>query len=72
MATIQREIPAGLADLLEGFVLTVIKEQPEDITEFAAEYFARIQRRKNSLVGHGVDLESPDFFMAGCDWDGEI
>jgi len=73
-STTQREIPPGLADLLEGFVLTVIKEKPVNLVEFAAQYFGRIQNRKNSLVDHGVTLESLpiDFFHIGSQWDGEI
>lgn len=74
MATTQREIPSGLADLLEGFVLTVIKEKPENLVEFAAQYFSQVKRRKNSLVEHGVNIEGLgiDFFFTGSHWDGEI
>ena len=74
MASTQREIPPGLADLLEGFVMTVIKEKPDDLMEFAARYFSSIQCRRNSLAEHGVKMETPavDFYMTGSDWNGAI
>lgn len=74
MDSVQRDIPPGLADLLEGFVLVVLKEQPENLTEFAAQYFDSIRSRRKSLADHGVDVEAlaVDFFFTGTEWNGGV
>ena len=33
------EIPAGLTDLLQDFTVSVLREKPSDLVQFAAEYF---------------------------------
>ena len=36
-------VPAGLQELLIEFTVSVLVEQPSDLTSYAAEYFARLQ-----------------------------
>lgn len=33
------EIPEGLTDLLQNFTVQVLRERPEDLLKFAADYF---------------------------------
>jgi cAMP-dependent protein kinase regulator len=40
-------IPPGLTTLLEGFVVKCIQESPDDLVEFAADYFTMFKRRKD-------------------------
>jgi hypothetical protein len=74
MDSVQRDIPPGLADLLEGFVLVVLKEKPENLMDFAAQYFNSIRNRRKSLADHGVDVETMavDFFFTGTEWNGVV
>ncbi|EDO41163.1 predicted protein [Nematostella vectensis] len=44
--TPQFSIPPGLSSLLEEFVVKCIQENPEDIVEFAADYFNMLKRFK--------------------------
>lgn len=41
----QFNIPPGLTSLLEEFVVKCIQENPDDLVEFAAEYFTMFKRR---------------------------
>ena len=34
-------IPDGLTELLQEFTVTVLRDQPDDLVNFAAEYFDR-------------------------------
>ena len=52
-------IPEELPLILKNYAKTVIKAQPEDLTDFSAEYFAaEIERRKGSASSLNV-LEKP-------------
>lgn len=72
----KRTFPSGLVELLEGFVLVVLRDKPDDLLEYAARYFSSARARKNSLKAHGasVDELGVDFFTAtnwnGLVWDG--
>lgn len=69
----KRTIPPGLVELLEGFVLVVLRDKPEDLVHYASEYFSSAKRRKNSLEEHGasVDELGVDFFTA-TNWNGLV
>lgn len=69
----KRTIPNGLVQLLEGFVLVVLRDKPEDLLQYASEYFNSAKRRRNSLASHGasVDELGVDFFTA-TDWNGLV
>lgn len=46
------EIPVGLSDLLQDFTVHVLREKPEDIVEFAANYFMKLKlKEKRSKEG---------------------
>ncbi|KAM9312508.1 cAMP-dependent protein kinase type II-beta regulatory subunit [Gastrophryne carolinensis] len=47
------EIPEGLTELLQRFTVEVLRKQPEDLLEFALQYFTQL---KESQQGHGMDL----------------
>lgn len=49
-ASTKVRVPPGFEHILEGLVREVLREQPEDIVGFAAEYF-----RKKLLVRNGKD-----------------
>ncbi len=55
------EIPPGLTDLLQDFTVAVLREKPEDLTEFAANYFTKLQEA-NAKSGskRGVTFSEPD------------
>ncbi|XP_014673372.1 PREDICTED: cAMP-dependent protein kinase type II regulatory subunit-like isoform X2 [Priapulus caudatus] len=38
------EIPPGLTNLLEDFTVSVLREKPEDLVDFAVDYFVEMQR----------------------------
>nr|XP_022299214.1 cAMP-dependent protein kinase type II regulatory subunit-like isoform X3 [Crassostrea virginica] len=42
------EIPTGLTDLLQDFTVAVLKERPSDLTQFAADYFLKLNENKNN------------------------
>ncbi|XP_033745430.1 cAMP-dependent protein kinase type II regulatory subunit-like isoform X1 [Pecten maximus] len=41
------EIPPGLTDLLQDFTVSVLKERPPDLVQFAADYFVKLNSQKN-------------------------
>ena len=69
----KRKIPPGLVELLEGFVLVVLRDKPEDLVQYASQYFSSAQTRKNSLKEHGASVEElgVDFFTA-TNWNGLV
>uniref|UniRef100_A0A8C6MP13 cAMP-dependent protein kinase type II-alpha regulatory subunit n=1 Tax=Mus spicilegus TaxID=10103 RepID=A0A8C6MP13_MUSSI len=44
------QIPAGLMELLQGYTVEVLRQQPPDLVDFAVEYFTRLReaRRQES------------------------
>lgn len=69
----ERAIPPGLVELLEGFVLVILRDKPEDLLEYAVKYFSSAKRRRNSLREHGASVEDlgVDFYTA-TDWNGLV
>ena len=69
----KRTIPNGLIELLEGFVLVVLRDKPEDLVQYASDYFSSAKSRKVSLAEHGasVDELGVDFFTA-TNWNGLV
>lgn len=43
-------IPEGLTELLQEFTVSVLKEQPDDLVEFAADYFVKVRAEKRGKV----------------------
>ncbi|XP_072027165.1 cAMP-dependent protein kinase type II regulatory subunit-like [Amphiura filiformis] len=55
------EIPPGLTDLLQDFTVAVLREKPDDLTEFAANYFTKLQEANvKSGSKRGVTFSEPD------------
>lgn len=69
----KRTVPPGLVELLEGFVLVVLRDKPDDLVQYASEYFTSAKRRKNFLKEHGASVEElgVDFFTA-TNWNGLV
>lgn len=44
------QIPPGLTELLQGYTVEVLRQQPPDLVDFAVEYFTRLReaRRQES------------------------
>lgn len=40
------EIPPGLTELLQDFTVQVLREKPEDILDFAANYFMKMKLKE--------------------------
>uniref|UniRef100_A0A1I8I544 cAMP-dependent protein kinase type II regulatory subunit n=1 Tax=Macrostomum lignano TaxID=282301 RepID=A0A1I8I544_9PLAT len=49
------QIPPGFKDLLQDFTVAVLKETPEDVVEFAIEYFTRLRMEKISQSQEGAE-----------------
>lgn len=49
------QILPRLTDLLQEFTVIVLREKPDDIVDFAADYFARLKQSK----GHQMVVQSP-------------
>ena len=48
-------IPDGLTELLQEFTVAVLKEQPDDLVDFAVDYFERARGDKRG-PGRGVNF----------------
>ena len=66
-------IPPGLVEMLEGFVLVVLRDKPKDLVDYAARYFSLAKTRMNSLREHGASVDDlgVDFFIAS-EWNGLV
>ncbi|XP_064607222.1 cAMP-dependent protein kinase type II regulatory subunit-like [Liolophura sinensis] len=56
------EIPPGLTDLLQEFTVSVLRERPGDLVQFAAEYFNKLNERRlneKPQPPRGVRFEAP-------------
>ena len=71
--TKKKSVPSGLVELLEGFVLVVLRDKPDNLLDYASSYFASAKKRKQSLKEHGACVEGlgVDFFTA-TDWNGMV
>nr|BAE66635.1 protein kinase A regulatory subunit [Asterias amurensis] len=52
------EIPSGLTDLLQDFTVAVLRERPEDLVEFAASHFGKLNESGNKGK-RGVKFSEP-------------
>ena len=41
-------IPPGLTEMLQEFTVVVLREKPDDIVDFAAEYFTKLKANRKS------------------------
>ncbi|XP_068951880.1 cAMP-dependent protein kinase type II-alpha regulatory subunit isoform X2 [Petaurus breviceps papuanus] len=58
------EIPPGLTELLQGYTVEVLRNHPEDLVDFAVDYFTRLRDGRNLSVdgekGEGKDIEDEE------------
>ena len=55
------QIPAGLTDMLQEFTVVVLRERPEDMVEFAANYFTLLKLQNKAGGGtNGVSVQSDE------------
>ena len=52
------QIPPGLTEMMQEFTVAALRERPDDIVEFAAEYFVKLSR-DSSNKPKGVFFEEP-------------
>ena len=51
-------VPEGLSELLEKFAVTVLREKPRDLLEFAATYFTELNMSKKRQGGDVVSEQA--------------
>lgn len=62
--TFDATVPEGLTELLEEFAITVLRDRPKDLVQFAAHYFQNLHmsRKQIQSVGPesavGMDVEN--------------
>lgn len=56
------QIPPGLTELLQGYTVEVLRQQPPDLVDFAVEYFTRL--REARLQESDTFIASPTTFHA--------
>ncbi len=50
-------VPEGLSELLQQFTVTVLREKPDNLVQFAAEYFSRLNLEEEGDRPSAADLE---------------
>ena len=45
------QIPPGLTELMQDFTVAALREKPNDIVEFAADYFVKLKESKKQYDG---------------------
>lgn len=68
-------VPEGLSELLEEFAVTVLREKPKDLLEFAASYFHDLNMSKKRARGGASEKASTttttvEVEMGGQGWLG--
>jgi hypothetical protein len=51
--TFDATVPEGLTELLEEFAISVLKERPKDLVQFAAHYFQNLHMSRQQTGGGG-------------------
>ncbi|XP_072507856.1 cAMP-dependent protein kinase type II-alpha regulatory subunit isoform X1 [Notamacropus eugenii] len=58
------EIPPGLTELLQGYTVEVLRNRPENLVDFAVDYFTRLRDSRNAGVdgdkGEARDIEDEE------------
>uniref|UniRef100_A0A0L8FVD3 RIIa domain-containing protein n=1 Tax=Octopus bimaculoides TaxID=37653 RepID=A0A0L8FVD3_OCTBM len=44
------EIPPGLTELLQGFTVSVLRERPANLIQYAADYFTKLNKTSQSSL----------------------
>ena len=59
--TYDAAVPEGLTELLEEFAISVLRERPKDLVQFAAHHFQNLlMSRKQQTAGGGGGTESSE------------
>uniref|UniRef100_A0A2K5RU31 cAMP-dependent protein kinase type II-alpha regulatory subunit n=1 Tax=Cebus imitator TaxID=2715852 RepID=A0A2K5RU31_CEBIM len=55
------QIPPGLTELLQGYTVEVLRQQPPDLVEFAVDYFTRLREARShaSVLPTATPRQSP-------------
>ena len=53
----QFDVPTGLADMLQSFTVSVLREKPPDLYQFAAAYFTKAYDERQ--LSERVHIDSP-------------
>ena len=65
------ELPAGFTDLLQEFTVHVLQEKPDDIVDFAANYFMKLKlKEKRSKEGTKRKSKGVSFHSEEVNGDG--
>lgn len=61
VALMELQIPTGLTDMLQEFTVVVLRERPDDMVDFAADYFTQLKLlNKASGNTKGVSFHSDE------------
>ncbi|KAJ6668100.1 hypothetical protein lerEdw1_015477 [Lerista edwardsae] len=63
------EIPSGLTELLQGYTVEVLRHRPQDLLDFAVEYFCRLRDARDRDTRGGVGVLG--LRAKGVNFDGE-
>lgn len=62
-------VPEGLSELLEKFAVSVLREKPKDLLEFAATYFNNLnmsrKRQGGDVVSEQASTATAEMEMGG-------
>ena len=61
------EIPAGLTDLLQDFTVSVLRDKPSDLVQFAADYFNNLNENRSTFRTGSGTKKGVTFGGAGDD-----
>ena len=60
-------VPEGLTELLEEFAISVLKERPKDLVQFAAHYFQNLHMSRKQMAASGTAGEGSEHQPIGMD-----
>ena len=56
-------VPEGLSELLEAFAISVLRERPKDLVQFAAHYFQNLLVSRQQMAAGGGEGNDPPMGM---------
>lgn len=72
------QIPPGLTELLQGYTVEVLRQQPSDLVDFAVDYFTRLREARSPASippaappSGSQDLEPGSGLVADANGDSE-
>ena len=55
------QIPPGLTELMQDFTVAALREKPNNIVDFAADYFVKLKESKKQYDGGDARLRGVQF-----------